>query len=124
MHVRSLGRLAALTAATATAVARGTAPATAYFCYVHNLTPQAVAGSASSSGFATLGELAFEFTGLCPAGIEVLAAAAGVQPGTPINVHAVMAGGAESQGKDAHGISHLDSAAVDAAMPTAIAACA
>lgn len=124
MYVRSVGRLAALTAATATAVALGTAPATAYFCFVDNLTPQAAAGAASSSGFATFGELAFEFTGLCPAGIEVLAAAAAVQPGTPINVHAVMAGGAESQGKDARGINHLDFAAVDAAMPAAIAACA
>lgn len=124
MHARSIGRLATLTAATATAVVLAAAPASAHFCYVNHMTPQAVAGSAGSNGFATFGEIATEFTGLCPAGIQVLADAAGVGVGTPINLHAVMAGGALSKGKQAGGISHLDFAAIDAAFPQAAAACA
>lgn len=124
MHLRSLGRLATITGAAATALALGVAPASAHFCYVNNLTPQAVAGAAGSNGFATFGELALEFTGLCPAGIQILADAAGVEVGTPINTHAVMAGGALSQGNEAGGISHLDFAAIDAAFPAAVDACA
>ena len=34
-----------------------------------------------------------------------------------------MASGAESRGKDARGISHLDFDAIDAAFPDAVAAC-
>jgi hypothetical protein len=124
MHVRSLGRLATITGAAAAALALGAAPASAHFCYVNNLTPQAVAGVAGSNGFATFEEIAFEFTGLCPAGIQVLADAGGVEVGTPINAHAVMAGGALTQGKEAGGISHLDFAAVEEAFPAAAAACA
>lgn len=104
-------------------VALAIAPASAHFCYVNNMTPQAAAGASSSNGFASFGELAFEFTGLCPAGIQVLADAAGVSVDTPINLHAVMAGGAESRGNDAPGISHLDFGAIDAAFPDAVAAC-
>lgn len=124
MHVRSLRRLATLTGAAVTAVALGAAPASAHFCYVNNLTPQAIAGAAGSNGFATFGEIALQFTGLCPAGVRVLAHAAGVEVGTPINTHAVMAGGAQSQGKDTGGVSHLDFADVEAAFPDAAAACA
>jgi hypothetical protein len=68
-------------------------------------------------------DLAAEFTGLCDAGIEVLADAAGISVLTPINAHAVMAGGALSRDKDARGISHLDFDAIDAAFPEAVAAC-
>ncbi|UUZ58911.1 hypothetical protein [Nocardioides sp. B-3] len=87
------------------------------------MTPQGMAGASSSNGFASFHVLAFEFTGLCPAGIRVLADAAGISVDTPINLHAVMAGGAEFRGKDARGISHLDFEAIDAAFPDAIAAC-
>ena len=55
--------------------------------------------------------------------IRVLAGAAGISVETPIKVRAVMAGGAESQGKDARGISHLDFEAIDVAFPNAVAAC-
>ena len=100
------------------------APASAHFCYKNNLTPQAAAGMAKSQGFTTFGELAFEFTGLCPAGIQVLADAAGVTTNTPINAHAVMAGGTLRDGtSDNPAISHLDFAAIDAAFPDAVAAC-
>lgn len=87
------------------------------------MTPQAVAGASNSNGFATFSEVAFQFTGLCPEGIKVLADAAGVSVDTPINVHAVMAGGAQARGIDAGGISHLDFEAIDAAFPDAVAAC-
>lgn len=104
-------------------IALATAPANAHFCYVNNMTPQAIAGASSSNGFASFEQLAFQFTGLCPEGIQVLADAAGVSMDTPINVHAVMAGGAQARGIDTRGISHLDFEAIDAAFPDAVAAC-
>jgi hypothetical protein len=110
----AISGVAAVAALLVTAV-----PADAHFCYKNKLTPQAAAGMARSQGFATFGELAFEFTGLCPAGLQVLADAAGVTLGTPINAHATMAGG--SGGNPA--ISHLDFDAIDAAFPDAVAAC-
>lgn len=123
MQVRPLGRLTTVTAAAAAAVLLGTGTASAHFCYVNHMTPQAMAGAANSNGFNSFGEVALEFTGLCPSGIQVLADAAGVSVGTPINLHAVMAGGAARQGKEARGISHLDFGAIDAAFPAAVAAC-
>ncbi|HEX6247078.1 MAG TPA: hypothetical protein VFZ64_04350 [Nocardioidaceae bacterium] len=124
MHALSFGRMATVSAATVVAVALAASPASAHFCYVNNLTPQAVEGAGGSNGFATFSELATEFTGLCPAGVQVLADAAGVSLDTPINTHAVMAGGVLQQGGTAGGISHLDFAAIDAAFPAAVAACA
>lgn len=116
-------RISTVAVPVAAGLALTMAPASAHFCYVNNMTPQAMSGAAGSNGFATFGELALEFTGLCPAGIQVLADAAGVSVGTPINLHAVMAGGAAKNGKDAGGINHLDFAAIDAAFPDAVAAC-
>ena len=114
------GGIATLTALLVTA-----GPASAHFCYKNNLTPQAAAGMANSQGFASFGELAFEFTGLCPAGIEVLADAAGVTTATPIHARAVMAGGTLRNGNSNNpAISHLDFDAIDAAFPDAAAACA
>jgi hypothetical protein len=110
--------------ATLTAVLVTAAPASAHFCYKNNLTPQAAEGMARSQGFLTFGELAFEFTHLCPAGIQVLADAAGVTTETPINARAVMAGGTLRGGSSGNpAISHLDFDAIDAAFPDAIAAC-
>ena len=120
MHVR---RIVTISVGTLAGVALGLGSASAHFCYVNGMTPQAMAGAGSSSGFASFHDLAFEFTGLCESGIQVLADAAGISVETPINLHAVMAGGAESQGKDARGISHLDFGAIDAAFPDAVAAC-
>ena len=110
----AVGGIATVAALLVTAV-----PADAHFCYKNKLTPQAAAGMAKSQGFVTFGEVAFEFTGLCPDGIQVLADAAGVTTGTPIHARAVMAGG--SGGNPA--ISHLDFDAIDAAFPDAVAAC-
>ena len=116
-------RISTMAVGTAAALALGLGPASAHFCYVNNMTPQAMAGASNSNGFASFHDLAFEFTGLCDAGIQVLADAAGVSLDTPINMHAVMASGAELQGKDARGISHLDFDAIDAAFPDAVDAC-
>ena len=116
-------RISTIAVGTAAALALGLGPASAHFCYVNNMTPQAMAGAGNSNGFASFHDLAFEFTGLCDAGIQVLADAAGISVATPINLHAVMAGGAESRGHDAPGISHLDFEAIDAAFPAAIEAC-
>jgi len=116
-------RLSTISVGTVAAVALGLGPASAHFCYVNNMTPQAMAGASNSNGFVSFHDLAFQFTGLCDAGIQVLADAAGISVETPINVHAVMASGAEFQGKDARGISHLDFEAIDAAFPDAIVAC-
>ena len=116
-------RISTIAVGTAAALALGLGPASAHFCYVNNMTPQAMAGASNSNGFAPFHDLAFEFTGLCDAGIQVLADAAGVSLNTPINLHAVMASGAESRGKDARGISHLDFDAIDAAFPDAVEAC-
>ncbi len=120
MYVR---RISTIAVGTVAALALGLAPASAHFCYVNNMTPQAMAGASNSKGFASFHDLAFEFTGLCDAGIQVLADAAGVSVDTPINMHAVMAGGAESRGHDAPGISHLDFDAIDAAFMDAANAC-
>jgi hypothetical protein len=116
-------RISTIAIGMAAAVALGLGPAGAHFCYVNNMTPQGMAGASNSNGFASFHDIAFEFTGLCDAGIQVLADAAGISVDTPINLHAVMASGAELQGKDARGISHLDFDAIDAAFPDAAAAC-
>ena len=116
-------RISTVALGTIAAVALGLGPASAHFCYVNNMTPQAMAGASASQGFVSFHDLAAEFTGLCDAGIEVLADAAGIAVETPINRHAVMARGAQSQGKEARGISHLDFGAIDAAFPDATAAC-
>ena len=65
------------------------------------------------------GVLAAQITGWCPAGVQILADAAGVTTDTLINPHGLMAG--PTDGNKA--ISHLDFAAIDAAMPAAGAAC-
>lgn len=123
MKVHNVGRAATVTAAAALGVALSAGPALAHFCYVNNMTPQAVSGAGGSKAFVPFGELAEQFTGLCPAGIQVLADATGVSVDTPINTRAVMAGGAEERGHDAPGVSHLDFGALDAAFPDAVAAC-
>jgi hypothetical protein len=120
MHVRRLSTLAVPTIA---AIALGVAPAAAHFCYHNNLTPQSTAGMLGSNAYVSFGALAAEFTGLCPAGIEVLADAAGVTVDTPIHARAVMAEGVAKQGRSNPAISHLDFEAIDAAFPAAVAAC-
>ena len=78
--------------------------------------------SAGSKGFISFGDLATEFTGLCPAGVAVLADAAGVSTSTMINAHGVMAGGTEGK-RTIKPISHLNFDAIGAAMGAAEDAC-
>jgi hypothetical protein len=105
-------------------LALGASTASAHFCYFTEANTRAELGRAGSNGFATFGALAFQFTGLCPAGVAVLADAAGVSTTTTINLHAVMSGGTLKSGKDVKPISHLDFAAIEGAMGDAAAACA
>lgn len=109
--------------ASAIAFALTAGSANAHFCYFTEANVNAELGRAGSKGFTTFGELAFEFTGLCDAGILELANAGGISPTTTINAHAVMAGGTLRTGKNIKPISHLDFDAIDAAFPAAIAAC-
>jgi hypothetical protein len=116
-------RALTLGAATTAAIAISMAPASAHFCYKNNLNPQALQGQLGSSNWIAFGDLAAEVTGLCPAGIQVLADAAGVTVDTPINGHGTMAGGTLKKGGGNPAISHLDFDAIDGAFPAAVEAC-
>jgi hypothetical protein len=121
-----LGHRLATTGIGAIAVLALTAgPASAHFCFKTNLNERAAEGQAGSANWVSFHDLAFEFTGLCDAGIEILAEAGGVTPDTLINGHGTMAGGTLRKGADSGtpSISHLDFEAIDAATPDAIAAC-
>jgi hypothetical protein len=120
MHLRRLSTVAVSSVA---ALAVGVAPAAAHFCYHNDLTPQAAAGMLRSNAYVSFGDMAFEFTGLCPAGIEVLADAAGITVDTPIHARTVMAGGLAKKGRSNPAINHLDFEAIEAAFPDAAAAC-
>jgi hypothetical protein len=112
--------LAASAVTTVLALTAGTA--SAHFCYFTEANVNAELGRSGSKGFASFGDLATEFTGLCPAGVEVLAEAGGVTTSTLINAHGVMAGGTLGK-RSVKPISHLDFDAIDAAFPAAAAAC-
>lgn len=116
-------RLVIVAAATVGSLALGVGPAAAHFCYHNHLTAQATAGMLKSNAYTSFGDLAAEVTGLCPAGVQVLADAAGVTVDTPIHARAVMAGGLAAKGGSNPAISHLDFDAIDAAFPDAVAAC-
>jgi hypothetical protein len=107
-------RLSTVAAATVAVVALTASAASAHFCYFNNPNPNAQAGRAGSNGFVSFGVVAAQETGLCAAGIEVLADAAGVTTDTLINAHGVMAG--PTDGNKA--ISHLDFGAIEAALGT------
>lgn len=115
-----LRRTATVAVATIAAFVISTGAANAHFCFNRHAVQQGAQGMADSQGFVSFHDLAAEFTGLCDAGIEVLADAAGIETWTAINVHTVMAQGA---GGKSQGIGHLDFAAIDAAFPDAVAAC-
>jgi hypothetical protein len=115
-----LRRASVVAVSTVAAIAMSAGAANAHFCFNKHAVQQGAEGMANSEGFASFHDLAFEFTGLCDAGIEILADAAGVEPWTAINVRTVMAQG--SQGKS-QGIGYLDFEAIDAATPDAEDAC-
>jgi hypothetical protein len=121
-------RRALMTGAGAVAiVGMAVAPANAHFCFKTNLNAVAAQGMLGSSGWVSFGDLAaMILPDLCPAGIAHLADAAGVSTSTPINAHGLMAGGTLKKGADGGNpaISHLDIAAIEAAVPGAFALCA
>lgn len=111
--------------ATVGAVVLAAAPASAHFCFKTALNEQAARGMAGSANWVSFGDLAYEFTGLCDAGITVLAEAGGVTTDTLINSHGTMAGGTlkKADGGGNKAISYLDFDGIDAAFPAAAAAC-
>lgn len=113
-------RASVVAVSTVAAIVMSSGAANAHFCFNKHAVQQGAQGMANSQGFASFHDLAFEFTGLCDAGIEILADAAGVEPWTAINVRTVMAQG--SNGKS-QGIGYLDFEAIDAAFPDAMDAC-
>ena len=115
MLVRRLSTIAA--GAAAIVVLTATA-SSAHFCYFNDPNPNGDAGRAGSKGFVSFGVIAAS-EGFCPAGAEILADAVGVTTSTLINAHGVMAGPTEGN----KAISHLDFAALEAAIPDALAAC-
>jgi hypothetical protein len=118
-------RLLTTGVATVAALGLAAAPASAHFCFKTNLNARAAQGMAGSANWVSFEALAFEFTGLCPEGIQILAAAGGVSVDTLINTHGTMAGGTLRKGADAGtpSISYLDFDGIDAAFPDAIEAC-
>ena len=121
MIVRRLMTVAVATGAT---IALAAGPASAHFCYKIEQNANSAAGKAGSSGWATFAELAAQETGLCPAGIAVLADAAGVSVDTTIKTSGVMAGGTlkKEDGGGNPAIDHLDFEAIEAAIPDAVEA--
>jgi len=115
-----LRRAAVVAVSTVAVVAMSAGAANAHFCFNKHAVQQGAAGMANSAGFASFHDIAFEFTGLCDAGIAVLADAGGVEPWTAINVRTVMAQGSDGKSQ---GISYLDFEAIEAAFPDAAAAC-
>jgi hypothetical protein len=114
------GLLAAAGMTTVLALTAGTA--SAHFCYFTDANVNAELGRSGSNGFVSFGDLAAEITGLCPAGVDVLADAAGVSTSTLINAHGLMAGGTVGR-RTVKPISHLDFVAIDEVFPDAVAAC-
>jgi len=113
-------------AATLAIVGLAAGPASAHFCFKTNLNARAAQGMAGSANWASFGDIAAGFLpDLCPAGIDLLAAAGGATSATLINTHGTMAGGTLRKGADSGtpSISHLDFDAIDAAIPAAFAAC-
>lgn len=123
---KAVRRLVVGGVATVAAFALAVPPASAHFCFRTQLADRATQASSGSPAWVSFHDLAFEFTGLCDAGIEVLAAAGGVSSDTLIHAKTVMASGTlkKSGGGGTPGISHLDFDGIEAAFPDAIAACA
>jgi hypothetical protein len=115
-----LRRTVTVAVATFAAIALSTTAANAHFCFNKNAVQKGAQGMANSQGFVSFYDLAKEFTGLCDEGIDILAAAGGVETWTAINVRAVMARGS---GGKSMGIGHLDFAGIEAAFADADAAC-
>jgi hypothetical protein len=121
---KAVRRLVVGGVATVAAFALAVPPASAHFCFRTQLADRATEASSGSPAWVSFHDLAFEFTGLCDAGIDILAAAGGVSPSTLIHAKTVMASGTLKKGGGNPGISHLDFEGIEAAFPDAEAACA
>jgi hypothetical protein len=126
MMGKTVRRVLTTTAATAAVFALAVGQANAHFCFKENLNERAAQGMGKSANWIEFGTLGAEITGLCPAGVEVLADAGGVTMTTLINGHGLMAGGTlkSGEGSGNKAIGHLDFDGIDAAFPAAAAACA
>ncbi|MGH8827863.1 MAG: hypothetical protein ACRDVZ_09785, partial [Jiangellaceae bacterium] len=82
MRRTNVRRIATAGVATVAAVVLAAAPASAHFCFKTNLNARAAEGMAGSQNWVPFEVLAFEFTGLCDEGIEILAEAAGATTDT------------------------------------------
>lgn len=114
-------------AATVAIIGLAAGPASAHFCFKTDVNERAAQGMAGSANWVSFSEIAAqELPGLCPEGVALVAEAAGATPDTLINGHGTMAGGTLKKGPDAgnKAISHLDFAALEAAVPSAMEACA
>jgi D-arabinose 1-dehydrogenase-like Zn-dependent alcohol dehydrogenase len=108
-------------------VAAVAGPAFAHECYNTQRSDTSTAAAAGSNGWATFSDEVAQFVGpLCPAGVQVLAQAAGVTPTTLIHQNSLMAGGtvANTGHPGTPAISYLNIAALQAAVPAAFQACA
>lgn len=113
-------RLSTVAAGASAIIVLSATASSAHYCYFTNPNPNADAGRAGSQAFVPFGTLAAQVTGLCPAGVQVLADAAGVTTNTLINAHGLMAGPTGGNKP----IAHLNFGAIEAAFGDAAAACA
>ena len=96
-----IGRLTVATASAGVLLVAGAGSAFAHECYNAKRSANGNAGAAGSAGWNTFAEdAAFFFPGLCAAGVEILADAAGVTPETPVLAHATMASGVGRELRD------------------------
>lgn len=124
MGSKSVRRLLTTTAATVAIVGLAAAPASAHFCFNTKMSERAQQAAEGSPVWVSFEDLATEVTGLCPAGVQILADASGAELDSLINTRATMAGGTTmKEDPGTPGISHLDFEAIDAAFPEAAAAC-
>ncbi len=115
-----IGRLTVATASAGVLLVAGAGSAFAHECFNAKRSANGNAGAAGSAGWNTFAEdAAFFFPGLCAAGVEILADAAGVTPETPVLAHATMASGVGGNSA----IHYLDLDSLFAAVPSAMAAC-
>ncbi len=125
----SLRRVGTVTVATGTILVMAAGPAMAHFCYNTKRSEQGNRAAAGSNGWQSFADAVRMHLppASCPAGIQLLATAAGVTPTTLILEHSTLAQGTfrhKPSGPGNAAVSYLDFAALEAAIPQAIGACA
>lgn len=125
--MRFLARTGIAVAAAGLMAVAAAGPASAHFCFKTNRNETSTAAIAGSNNWMSFADIARqEIPGICDAAIAHIAAAAGASPDVMIHTHSVMAGGTLKKGEAAGtpSISHLDFAALEAAIPDGLALCA